>query len=893
MLSLPFDFWRRWRLSRPAARQDPSSCRRRSNIGRRRPSNASNDAQTGRRRGYDRRKRHEETPDDADATAPRDPTHQLTPFHHLVILLTRFACSNFPHLLPRVLFAEDTMLPFVGWRTGGASWDLLREIRGPDVAHDAGALRPSFKAMWMGEDAHDERTDPRATTLFYLHGGGFSLGSVSFYAEALLRLLKKVSALEAGSARNARTRCIAVEYDLSPAARFPGPLLQCLRCYAHLVEVEGIDPRSIVVAGDSAGANLAMGLLLAISGQARSSDAKQSTQRSILDERDWSTLPMPGKALLISPWVDLRPSQAHAFASLRRRQAAQARPSEAGQGSRGMRRQSRERPQPSRRNVDANALADSMVKFDWDYVASESLLHFAQVYAGVLPEPRRVLGPTGWLSHLCGVLSQGLEADDDLQDDHHGAASSVMDPARRFARAVRDTLEHPLFAKLSSSDEDETRSSQVVQSAANTAAAPHSFVSGLRPLFNADERRTRGVRSTRELYAPFQSEAGNDPGTSGETNADTAHDARLDAEQALEHDPLLSPILGDWSKVHLEHGIMVTWGERERLAADIQAWVNLVRHGRQQPVQPEATESRKDAPPRQDGEGEPEAQAHTSLEQDSGAYSQVHEVVEQGPGGVHAWPFVSMYLAGSDQERERGLDTLAQWVARSTASGDPIEPTESSRRAGASSQRSSDSPAFPPSSPPQNAPLDDDDGSEGPFSDDDADQRSHGSMPSDLEEGSDAADRTRRGALVGRPFSEDEYREALGLGVHWDSPADVASNEDPEQAKDEAEPPHVTYPPRSPEQVHRGDLRAAPPSQGHGRPHGSSVTSAAGPALPSDLADGSDAAGGHEGSAGVAPGQVVQLPWWSQGVEAGSEAGPRSAVIGRCLHDDSDPSEVR
>ena len=186
------------------------------------------------------------------------------------------------------------------------------------------SVEPAFRAYLLSKDARlpievqrSNLASRSATTLLYLHGGGFSLGSVAFYAEALLRVRAKICALEAldGNEDNvAEARCVAVEYDLSPAARFPLPLLQCLRCYAHLVEVEKIDPNSICVAGDSAGGNLVMGLLLCLDGQMKA--------ESSLAERDWSKLPMPGKALLISPWVDLRPSHAHAFSQLRDPSAA-------------------------------------------------------------------------------------------------------------------------------------------------------------------------------------------------------------------------------------------------------------------------------------------------------------------------------------------------------------------------------------------------------------------------------------------------------------------------------------------------------------------------------------------------------------------------------------------
>lgn len=536
---------------------------------------------------------------------------QLSSFHHLVILLTRFACANFPHLLPRVLFAEETMLPFVGWRTGGASWGLMQEV------NIQGSY--AFKGVWLGADAFarnhhksDYRSHAGATTILYLHGGGFSLGSVAFYAEALLRVLNKVAQIESSSGARGKkpARCLAVEYDLSPSCRFPDPLLQCLRSYAYLLEKEELNPEDIVFAGDSAGANLAMSMLLVLNGQARSEKS--------LAERDWSLLPLPHKALLISPWVDLRPRKAQAFASLRRSDigaeaktpSAKMPASETGQ----------RRDQPD--------LSDSITAYDWDYVTAETLLHFAQVYAGILPQPRRVAGPIGWFAHLCGVLSQGLKEEACPGSSKvRSTKQRSLDPARRLAKAVYAALEEPIFERLS---------------APETSSSAHkvpSFTAGLQPIFPRSERKTQKVASTGDLYEPFDDRTGDDG-----------------AQRLLNESALLSPAAGDWSQIQLQGGALVTWGARERLASDIEQWVEDVQSGKS-PSDLDKDASSDDGPS-QDGQREKEH----SERRERGAW--LKTATEDGPGGVHAWPFVSMYLAGTEHERERGIELLARFIAR-------------------------------------------------------------------------------------------------------------------------------------------------------------------------------------------------------------------------------------
>lgn len=594
---------------------------------------------------------------------------QLSPFHHLVILLSRFACGNFPHLLPRVLFAEETIGPFVYWRTGGGSnamvqeftdlaerkTPLLRSDRQSNNAQSKEADEKSFRAYLLSKDARlpievqrANLASRRATTLLYLHGGGFSLGSVAFYAEALLRLRAKIALLESDGpvdAENpaAEARCVAVEYDLSPAARFPQPLLQCLRCYAHLIEVEKIHPDSICLSGDSAGGNLAMAMLLCLDGQMR--------DEPLLAERDWSTLPMPGKAVLISPWVDLRPSKAHAFSHLRTKR------NNGSDSQDSARKQAENIPTFDSENA-ANVWTEAVAKYDWDFVAGETLLHFAQVYSGVLPLPRRVYGPLGWIAHVCGVLAIEYDSEEESEQESEAsikgfmnpfrALSALSRPSRRLARATHEALNDPLLPRLLGLNLIGTG----VQSQSDTVSRYDSITAGFEPLFTPGDRQTDVVNDKGHLYeaidGPLSSSGADKIGID-----QRATRTRLHARQLLDTHPLLSPAIGDWSRIKLKHGCLITWGERERMADDIESWVDSLVN------QAQANSGPSPDTPAPDGHAQNFNQSSSESDEDW-----VYTAVEKGPGGVHAWPFVSMYLAGSEGERERGLDLMARFVAR-------------------------------------------------------------------------------------------------------------------------------------------------------------------------------------------------------------------------------------
>jgi acetyl esterase len=88
----------------------------------------------------------------------------------------------------------------------------------------------------------------------YLHGGGFVLCSLDTH-DRVMRLL----ALDSGAA------VIGVDYRLAPEHPFPAPLDDCVAA-VRWIRAEaaglGVDPDRVVLAGDSAGANLALASLL-------------------------------------------------------------------------------------------------------------------------------------------------------------------------------------------------------------------------------------------------------------------------------------------------------------------------------------------------------------------------------------------------------------------------------------------------------------------------------------------------------------------------------------------------------------------------------------------------------------------------------------------------------
>jgi monoterpene epsilon-lactone hydrolase len=117
---------------------------------------------------------------------------------------------------------------------------------------------------------------PRRGAILLLHGGSYIFGSIRTSHAGLAASL----ALLAGVA------VVGIDYRLAPEHPYPAALDDALRAFDALLQ-SGLSASEIVVAGDSAGGNLALALQLSLR------DRKREQARA---------------ALLLSPWLDLTAS---------------------------------------------------------------------------------------------------------------------------------------------------------------------------------------------------------------------------------------------------------------------------------------------------------------------------------------------------------------------------------------------------------------------------------------------------------------------------------------------------------------------------------------------------------------------------------------------------------
>ncbi len=105
-------------------------------------------------------------------------------------------------------------------------------------------LQDNFKASWFVGN----KAQPQVTVL-YLHGGGYS-----FYPQSYTNFIALITLA-------AKSKTLALDYGLSPEYRFPSQLDDALNAYRWLLD-SGVNACDLVVAGDSAGGNLTLALLL-------------------------------------------------------------------------------------------------------------------------------------------------------------------------------------------------------------------------------------------------------------------------------------------------------------------------------------------------------------------------------------------------------------------------------------------------------------------------------------------------------------------------------------------------------------------------------------------------------------------------------------------------------
>ncbi|MCU6736005.1 alpha/beta hydrolase [Diplocloster agilis] len=126
-------------------------------------------------------------------------------------------------------------------------------------------------AEWVSVD----RRHIKKYVILYCHGGGYNTGSFR-YARSITNKLASTTSMDV----------LSFDYRLAPESPFPYALQDAIKAWDYLMHF-GYGARDVIVAGDSAGGNLALTLVLKLKEQGRI---------------------LPRGLILFSPWTDLTKS---------------------------------------------------------------------------------------------------------------------------------------------------------------------------------------------------------------------------------------------------------------------------------------------------------------------------------------------------------------------------------------------------------------------------------------------------------------------------------------------------------------------------------------------------------------------------------------------------------
>lgn len=132
-----------------------------------------------------------------------------------------------------------------------------------------------IEAEWTEYIPKEKEANDCNTIIFYCHGGGYMTGSCLYAREITTKL-----------ARHTGFRVFCFDYRLAPEFPYPSAVEDALAAWNYILSC-GYNANDIVVAGDSAGGNLALVLTLLLREQKAA---------------------LPKKLVLFSPWTDMTSS---------------------------------------------------------------------------------------------------------------------------------------------------------------------------------------------------------------------------------------------------------------------------------------------------------------------------------------------------------------------------------------------------------------------------------------------------------------------------------------------------------------------------------------------------------------------------------------------------------
>lgn len=150
----------------------------------------------------------------------------------------------------------DHLRPIENLRAAVARMEAALQPPPPDIAVHDWTLNVTARPVPMRTYT---TANPRPEAMLYIHGGGWSLGSIRGHDHVC-----------ADIARDTGLRVVSIDYALAPEHPYPAALTECAAAFEHLIS--GASPLgdcpTLWLGGDSAGGNLALGTALKTNGAA-------------------------------------------------------------------------------------------------------------------------------------------------------------------------------------------------------------------------------------------------------------------------------------------------------------------------------------------------------------------------------------------------------------------------------------------------------------------------------------------------------------------------------------------------------------------------------------------------------------------------------------------------
>lgn len=177
---------------------------------------------------------------------------------------SRLGCWWIRFYLKRKPPGETALVEFSRRRFSTPSWLVWLHSLGVKIE----PVESPVKGEWVSPSGGSKGE----RLVYYLHGGGYISGTARSCRPITVTL-----------ARLLQTRVFGLDYRLAPEYHFPAGLDDAVAGYRWLLST-GINPKSVAVAGDSAGGGMTLALALRL--------------------RD-SGEPLPGCLVCLSPWTDM------------------------------------------------------------------------------------------------------------------------------------------------------------------------------------------------------------------------------------------------------------------------------------------------------------------------------------------------------------------------------------------------------------------------------------------------------------------------------------------------------------------------------------------------------------------------------------------------------------